>query len=309
MTAHPATHRMFTPALGRAYFAVQAIAGSAWWISVFSLPSVRTATLGGLDPALTAALDIPLFVVASALVACGVRWAIWIAVPWTALVAAGMCGYATLTGLAGWGALAMVLAAAGSVGAGLLVWRGRLPTEWVLVGPFAFREAPAAPAGRHVARTAQQIVVFWGSFLLVLPVIITVIESRWGLRVGVPIAVPIVGAVLLTAASALGLWSGFTMSTRGAGTPLPSQTATRLVVAGPYRWVRNPMAVAGVMQGIAVGLILGSWLVVAYAVAGSLFWNWVVRPHEEADLRARFGAEFDAYAARVACWVPRLPRG
>ncbi len=299
---------MFTPALGRAYFAVQAIAGAAWWICVSSLPSVCTATLGGLDPALTAALDIPLFVVASALVACGVRWAIWIAVPWTALVAAGMCGYATATGLAGWGALAMVLAAAGSVGAGLLVWRGRLPTEWVLVGPFAFREASAAPAGRHVARTAQQIVVFWGGFLLVLPVIITVLESRWGLRVGVPIAVPIVGAVLLTVASALGLWSGFTMSTRGAGTPLPAETATRLVVAGPYRWVRNPMAIAGVVQGIAVGLILGSWLVVAYAVAGSLFWNWVVRPHEEANLRARFGAEFDAYAARVACWVPRLPR-
>jgi protein-S-isoprenylcysteine O-methyltransferase Ste14 len=31
-----------------------------------------------------------------------------------------------------------------------------------------------------------------------------------------------------------------------------------LVIAGPYRYVRNPMAVAGILQGIAVGWYLGS---------------------------------------------------
>jgi protein-S-isoprenylcysteine O-methyltransferase Ste14 len=46
----------------------------------------------------------------------------------------------------------------------------------------------------------------------------------------------------------------------------------RLVVAGPYRWVRNPMALASIAQGVAVGLILSSWLVVVYAVAGALLW-------------------------------------
>ena len=53
--------------------------------------------------------------------------------------------------------------------------------------------------------------------------------------------------------------------------------------------------------------MLGSWLVVLYALAGSLLWNWVVRLLEEADLEARFGAEFVAYQERVACWVPRVP--
>lgn len=48
------------------------------------------------------------------------------------------------------------------------------------------------------------------------------------------------GALAMIAASALGLWSGATMAL-----PLPSATARKLVIAGPYRYVRNPMAVPG----------------------------------------------------------------
>jgi protein-S-isoprenylcysteine O-methyltransferase Ste14 len=80
----------------------------------------------------------------------------------------------------------------------------------------------------------------------------------------------------------------------------------RLVVAGPYRWVRNPMALAGIAQGVAVGLITASWLVVIYALAGSLVWNHIVRPYEEADLEKRFGAAFLRYRMHVRCWVPRF---
>lgn len=105
--------------------------------------------------------------------------------------------------------------------------------------------------------------------------------------------------------SALGLWSAVVMSTLGDGTPLPSAMPSRLVIAGPYRWIRNPMAVAGIAQGAAVGLILQSWLVVAYAVLGSLVWNYAVRPLEEADLEDRFGEEFQHYRATVRCWIPQ----
>ncbi len=52
--------------------------------------------------------------------------------------------------------------------------------------------------------------------------------------------------------------------------------------------------------------MLGSWLVVAYAVIGSLLWNYAVRPHEEADLERRFGTEFQRYRDSVRCWIPRL---
>ena len=82
----------------------------------------------------------------------------------------------------------------------------------------------------------------------------------------------------------------------------------RLVIAGPYRWIRNPMAVAGIVQGAAVGLIMHSWLVIAYAIAGSLVWNYAIRPLEEGDLEKRFGQDFEDYRAAVRCWIPRIPK-
>lgn len=148
-----------------------------------------------------------------------------------------------------------------------------MQTEWILFGPFAIRLAPAASTSTHVARTTGQVVVFWGLFLAVFPVIIAVIERRWNLHVPFPDAVRWAGLVLLLAASALGIWSAVAMSTRGEGTPLPSATARRLVVV--------------------------------YALCGSLVWNWVVRPLEEADLTERFGAAYAEYADAVRCWVPR----
>lgn len=296
------------PPAARAYFALQAVAGGCWWLGVFTLTVVRDATIGDLPVLPIALADIPLFVVGSALAAFGVRAAVWVVAPWTAMVAAAMALYATLTGLAGWGALLMVAAAAGSFAAGVVLVLGRAPFEWIARGPFAFRASRAKGRGHILARTALQTLVFWGLFLGVLPVLITAIEQRWGLHLGLPVAIRLTGAGLFLAATTLGVWTAITMSTRGEGTPLPSDMAHRLVVAGPYRVVRNPMAVAGIAQGVAVGMMLGSWLVVVYALSGSLVWNTVVRPVEEADLAERFGDEYTAYRGRVACWVPRLGR-
>ena len=295
---------------GRRYFGVQAIAGAAWWVAVFASPVVREATLGSLDPVIVAVLDIPLFVVASAAAALGSRVAAVIATVWTILVTFGLAVYATVTTEAGWGVLLMVGAAGGSVIALSLMALGRVPTEWLVArGPFAFRQAnPSAATAAHVATTGVQILFFWGLFLAAIPLALAFAEQRWGLAVPFPSAAPVAGGVLLAAASALGLWSAAAMSTRGAGTPLPAAMPNRLVVAGPYRVVRNPMAIAGITQGVAVGLILSSWLVVAYAIAGSLVWNYAVRPLEEADLEARFGDEFRCYRTSVRCWWPRLPR-
>jgi protein-S-isoprenylcysteine O-methyltransferase Ste14 len=201
----------------------------------------------------------------------------------------------------------MAAAAGGSVIALSLVLRGRVPTEWIVSGPFAFRSANARhPPLLHLAATAAQLVVFWGLFLAVIPFAVRFVEQRWGLAVPFPVIAGPVGIAVLVLASALGLWSAAVMATRGSGTPLPAAMPNRLVVAGPYRFVRNPMAIAGIVQGAAVGLILSSWLVVAYAVAGSLLWNFVVRPLEESDLEARFGDEYRRYHSAVWCWWPRL---
>jgi hypothetical protein len=127
---------------GRAYFALQAVAGAVWWGAVFLVPAVRVGTLGGLDPVAIAVIDVPLFVVASALAAAGIRAAAWVASAWTAVVAVALAAYATLTAQAGWGVVLMVAAAGASALALSLVVLGRVPTERMLVGPFA---APGPP--------------------------------------------------------------------------------------------------------------------------------------------------------------------
>lgn len=301
---------------GRLYFALQALGGAVWWITVATVPGIRTLTLGSLDPIVVAAVDVPLFVVASAIAASSAsalgRAAAIVATGWTAVVLAALAVWATVTGEAGWGVLVMTAATVGSGLALALVLLGRVPTEWLTSGPLRFRTAdPDAARSRHVVATTVQIVVFWGLFLGVFPVLIAAAEHRWRLHPALPgpvvTALLVVGLVVLALASALGIASAAAMSTKGAGTPLPSASANRLVVAGPYRSVRNPMALAGITQGVAVGLLLGSWMVVVYALAGSIVWNCVVRPLEEADLEVRFGDDFRRYAARVRCWVPRWP--
>jgi protein-S-isoprenylcysteine O-methyltransferase Ste14 len=292
---------------GRWYFAAQAVGGSAWWLAVLLSPLVRGATLGRLDPVPIALTDVPLFVVASAVAAFGVRAAAIVATGWTCLVAIALAVYATLTAEAGWGVLVMAAAAGGSLIALSLILLGRVPTRWLMVGPFVFRTARPRSIPGLLAVTGVQIVVFWGVFLAAGPLIIVLLERRW--RVGVPFpafALPL-GVVILILASALGIWSAAAMVVAGRGTPLPVAMARRLVIVGPYRFVRNPMAVAGIVQGVAVGLVLSSWLVIAYAVIGSVVWNLAVRPHEERDLDERFGEDFRRYRDAVQCWIPRLP--
>ena len=289
---------------GRMYFALQALAGAAWWLGTAMIPGVATATLSSINPLLIAFVDIPLFVIGSALAALNFRWAVWIATAWTVIVALGMVIYATATTEAGLGAVLMILAALGSLLAGVLMIVGRIPSEKLLIGPFAFHSSHTRVRSRVLVHTTIQIVVFWGVFLIIIPVIINAFEDRWNLAYKFPILLVVVGFALLALSSVIGVWSARAIANFGSGTPLPSQMAHHLVARGPYAFVRNPMAIAGIVQGMAMGLLIGSWLVVVYALIGSLLWNWLIRPHEEADLIERFGDEYRDYAKRVRCWWP-----
>jgi protein-S-isoprenylcysteine O-methyltransferase Ste14 len=166
---------------------------------------------------------------------------------------------------------------------------------------------PARPAW-NLMKTLAQTLVFWSVFLALIPSLLFEFEARLGLagaRFGAP-GYPTLGAALFLAGGCLGLWSGATMAWLGADTPLPVDCPRSLVIAGPYRFIRNPMAVAGIGQGVAVGAALGSPSVVLYALAGAPLWNLFVRGWEERDLAARFGEPYLEYQRRIPCWYPTL---
>jgi protein-S-isoprenylcysteine O-methyltransferase Ste14 len=92
----------------------------------------------------------------------------------------------------------------------------------------------------------------------------------------------------------------------GRGTLAPWDPTTRLVVRGPYRYVRNPMisGVLFVLLGEAAlfgSLALLLWFGLVLAV------NAVYMPLvEEPGLQRRFGEEYERYRAHVPRWIPRV---
>ncbi len=166
-------------------------------------------------------------------------------------------------------------------------------------------ESKARSRWQCIARTFGQIVVFWSFFLGLLPWLIGQVEKGTGLDTYRFEAQPFWGGALFLTMGGLGIYCGLLFAVYGKGTPFPLDTTTRFVVVGPYRWVRNPMAIAGIAQGFAVGLIVGSPGIVLYALAGIPAWSLFARVWEEADLARRFGPAYLDYQRQVRCWIPR----
>jgi protein-S-isoprenylcysteine O-methyltransferase Ste14 len=142
--------------------------------------------------------------------------------------------------------------------------------------------------------------------LFVFPTLIVQVETKLGIPQFTFPFQKTLAVILFLAISSLGVSGAYTMAKIGRGPPLPLDTASRLVVAGIYSFVRNPMAISGIGQGLAVGLFLGSPLVLLYALMGGVIWQLIFRPLEEQDLSENFGADYEAYRKNVRCWIPRL---
>jgi protein-S-isoprenylcysteine O-methyltransferase Ste14 len=170
------------------------------------------------------------------------------------------------------------------------------------------RPAKPAPVAVNLLKSAAQTSGLWLVCFLALPAAIRLLEDVAGLsamRFGSEGLRP--AAIFVFAAAALvGFWGGFSLVSRGDGTPMPLACTRNFVVAGPYRYIRNPMAAMGITQGIAVGVYLGSPLTILYALIGAVIWNVKMRPWEEQDLLERFGDEYEVYRLSVPCWRPRF---
>ena len=169
-----------------------------------------------------------------------------------------------------------------------------------------FRPARPMHPGLTYLKTLLHTIVFWVVFLLVLPLVIRHIEALSGLPPFEFTSQSWLPWVAFAMFGALGIGSSVYMVICGRGTPLPIDCASQLVVAGPYQYVRNPMAIAGLGQAAAVGLLLGSAAVIFYAIFGGFVWNSLVRPIEEEYLWRSFGPSYEDYRSQVSCWLPRI---
>lgn len=148
--------------------------------------------------------------------------------------------------------------------------------------------------------------VFVGFMLVFLPMRVL----QWA-GVGRPAlfgAAQAVGAVFVAIGAALALWCILTFALVGRGTPAPFDPPRRLVVRGPYRFVRNPMYIGASLALGGAALFYQSIALLAYTIGFLLVAHLFVRFYEEPRLRRDFGAEYEFYAGRVRRWWPGLLR-
>ena len=84
---------------------------------------------------------------------------------------------------------------------------------------------------------------------------------------------------------------------------LPTRPALRLVTEGPFRLTRNPIYLGNTVMTASAALAFGNGWLVPAALLAAFATHRLAILREEAHLRQRFGAEWDAYAARTPRWL------
>lgn len=92
----------------------------------------------------------------------------------------------------------------------------------------------------------------------------------------------------------------------GKGTLAPWDPPRRLVISGPYRYVRNPMISGVVFVLFGEALLLLSRPHVTWAITFLVINAIYIPLLEEPQLRERFGAAYDEYCRHVPRLLPRL---
>ena len=121
--------------------------------------------------------------------------------------------------------------------------------------------------------------------------------TQYGIWQGVGMAVGAAGA-------AVALSCILTFAFVGKGTPAPFDPPRRLVIRGPYRFVRNPMYVGAALALAGAAIFYQSLALAGYTGLFLLTMHAFVVTYEEPTLRQTFGNDYEAYCKRVNRWWP-----
>ena len=89
----------------------------------------------------------------------------------------------------------------------------------------------------------------------------------------------------------------------GRGTLSPVDPTRKLVVAGLYRFSRNPMYIGVMLILMGEALFLYSYYLWIYVSFVFIAFNLFIIFHEEPRLRRDFGEEYEEYCRKVRRWV------
>jgi protein-S-isoprenylcysteine O-methyltransferase Ste14 len=117
-------------------------------------------------------------------------------------------------------------------------------------------------------------------------------------------AAQVLGLLVSVAGAGLAISCILTFAVKGKGTPAPFDPPRRLVLVGPYRYVRNPMYLGAGLALLGAAIYFGSLALLGYLVGFLLIAHLFVLGYEEPTLRRLFGSEYEAYRASTPRWLP-----
>lgn len=172
-----------------------------------------------------------------------------------------------------------------------------------------YRFASPAPLLWNLVKSVVFVGAFWGTFLVAAPWGVARASRHWhALQTYLIEPQQELGIAVFVASFLLGCWALLAVAVQGKGTPMPFDAPRKLVTGGPYAWMRNPLLMAGMAQGVAAALYTGALLIlpcVAVGIGGCQFVVWRL---ERRELERAFGREFEAYRRSVRYWLPMRRR-
>lgn len=155
-------------------------------------------------------------------------------------------------------------------------------------------------------RVGLQVVLFSALLLFLCPAVtFAATGTSWqqvSADIGGPVDLVLAQGAALVAIVALRAVADFA---RAGGTPYPWDPPTRLVTAGPYAFVANPMQLAGVLLLVLTAAITAQPTLVAAAALALMFSVGLAWWSERDDLIRRFGDTWLRYRHEVRNWLPR----
>ncbi len=124
-----------------------------------------------------------------------------------------------------------------------------------------------------------------------------------GTSAGRPVQHGASGIAIVCLGTLLLLWCVREFYVAGRGTLAPWAPPRQLVTTGPYRLSRNPMYVAVVTILIGWSVLWGSRALLIYTLVVMAAVHLRVLVAEEPWAAGKFGAEWEAYRAKVPRWI------
>jgi len=111
------------------------------------------------------------------------------------------------------------------------------------------------------------------------------------------------GMLIFTVGVVLTLICILHFAVHGRGTLSPAEPTKKMVIAGPYRFSRNPMYMGVMMMLIGESIFFLSLVLSAYSLFIFLAFHLFITYFEEPRLRKDFGDDYAEYLKKVRRWL------